>query len=499
MKTLEKPKFRDLPQGECAGAPILRKLWDRFDFSFLLTQSGINKQRGVPTWLLSFMYVMGLVARCSSVLDMSKLAGKDQLLKPMFGHWQIAQHTLSRFLTASYDWSLFGRKRMARLQLDEDTALKSGDVIDLDDTVIDHPYGKKLPFLCWLYDSSQKISVWGMNLVVLHAVLQNGIEYPLSYRIWRKPAVKGEGPTKFDLAKELLLELRQTVSCRLWVAMDRWYLCKDFFNFLEQHSFDWVTKAKRNTALFRRELHPLTGRERFVPVNPRMLIQQVYPSLTLPGSSGLVGTSIPNMYMKMPVMIPNRKGELKKKQTYTAIGVIVAMRLKEDEELAQTPPEEEGEEQPASYRGAYVLISNRVDVPDEVLSVYAKRWRIEVFFRRAKQDLGMANCHSVTENHHHAHLELLFAADTLLGYAHWQLNKEKTSDEEGYTHGEMVRGLFHTRCQIRTKSQKGIRTISLDIDIEVKQFARLIQLFWPDEIRMLWGEKDNLHYLPSTA
>ena len=39
MKTLEKPKFQDLPRGEYGGAPILRQLWDRFDFSLLLTQS----------------------------------------------------------------------------------------------------------------------------------------------------------------------------------------------------------------------------------------------------------------------------------------------------------------------------------------------------------------------------------------------------------------------------------------------------------------------------
>jgi hypothetical protein len=137
-------------------------------------------------------------------------------------------------------------------------------------------------------------------------------------------------------------------------------------------------------------------------------------------------------------------------------------------------------------------------VPDEVLSVYAKRWRVEVFFRRTKQDLGMAHCHSTTEDHHHAHLELLFAADTLLGYAHWQLNNEKTSDES-CTYGEMVRGLFHTRCQIRSKNQHGLQTISLEIVTEVKKFARLIQLFWPDEIRILWGERDNSHYLPSSA
>jgi hypothetical protein len=109
-----KTKIRDLPQGECAGAPILRKLWDRFDFSFLLTQSGIFKKGGVPTGLLSFIYIMGLVAQRTSVLSMSKLASKDELLKPMFNHWNITQYTLSRFLTASYNWSLFGRKRIER-------------------------------------------------------------------------------------------------------------------------------------------------------------------------------------------------------------------------------------------------------------------------------------------------------------------------------------------------------------------------------------------------
>lgn len=49
MNTLAKPRFSDLSHGESAGAPILLKLWDRFDFSFLLMQSGIIKSSGVPT------------------------------------------------------------------------------------------------------------------------------------------------------------------------------------------------------------------------------------------------------------------------------------------------------------------------------------------------------------------------------------------------------------------------------------------------------------------
>ncbi|EXX89846.1 transposase, partial [Paenibacillus darwinianus] len=325
------------------------------------------------------------------------------------------------------------------------------------------------------------------------------LEYPLSYKVWRKPAVKGDGPTKLDLAKEMLLALRQSTKCRLWVAMDRWYLCKDFFNFLTGNRFDWVTKAKRNTALFRKQIHPLTGRERYEPVNPAMLIKEVFTSLSKQGQVGLVGISVPDIYMKMPHFVSNRKGEHIKKYRYTAIAAVVAMRLKEDEEPEAAELEDTDEDKPATYRGAYVLISNRADAADEVLHVYAKRWRIEVFFRRAKQNLGLAKCHSTTEEHHHAHLELLFAADTLLGFAHWEMNKEKTSDGDGCTHGEMVRCLFHTRCQIRSKTRSGTQTISLDIGTEAVRFARLIQLFWPNEIRMFWGESAFSHVLPASA
>jgi hypothetical protein len=113
---LEKPRFRKLLHGECAGAPILRTLWDRFDFSLLLTQSGIFKRSGAPAWMLCFMYVIGLISGCSSVHQMAQLASKDALLELMFKPFQLAQYTLSRFFTTSYAWRTFGQKRVARLQ-----------------------------------------------------------------------------------------------------------------------------------------------------------------------------------------------------------------------------------------------------------------------------------------------------------------------------------------------------------------------------------------------
>ncbi|MDR3585526.1 MAG: transposase, partial [Desulfosporosinus sp.] len=428
MKTLAKPHFRDLPQGECAGVPILLKLWDRFDFSLLLTQTGINKLRGVPTWMTAFLYIVGLISHCTSVSKMAEMAGKDALLRYLFQGKKIIQSTMSRFLTTSYNWSLFGEKRVARLQDDLDTQLHEGDVIALDDTLNPHPFGKELPFLCWLFDHSKKLNVWTMNLVTLHAVLRNGLEYPLFYRIWRKPEVKGEGPTKFDLAIEMLVQLRKSESCRLWVAMDRWYLSKDFFNFLTSNSYDWVTKAKRNTAIYRRVIKPWSGKEHFVSINARMLIQEIFPQLKLQGP-GLVSVAVPDIYMKMPYKVTNKKGKVVTKQRFTPIAAVVAMNLKEDEDQTkENVVEADINELAAEFRGAYLIISNRHDTPREALSVYDRRWRIEVFYRAAKQELGLCNCHSTMEVHHHAHLELLFATETLLNYAQWYENKGKTSD-----------------------------------------------------------------------
>jgi IS4 transposase len=59
------------------------------------------------------------------------------------------------------------------------------------------------------------------------------------------------------------------------------------------------------------------------------------------------------------------------------------------------------------------------------VQTYVKRWRIEVFFRTAKQELAFEKCHSESEAHHHAHFELLFAAETLLAVALFELNKGK--------------------------------------------------------------------------
>lgn len=145
-----------------------------------------------------------------------------------------------------------------------------------------------------------------------------------------------------------------------------------------------------------------------------MLIQEIFPQLKLQGPV-LVSVAVPDIYMKMPYKVMNKKGKVVTKQRFTPIAAVVAMNLKEDEDQTkENVVEADINELAAEYRGAYLIINNRHDTPHEALSVYVRRWRIEVFYRAAKQELGLCNCHSTMEAHHHAHLELLFATETLL-------------------------------------------------------------------------------------
>lgn len=55
MLALQKPRFKELNHSECTGVPILKSLWDRFGFSLALTQSGIMKRNGIPSWFICFL------------------------------------------------------------------------------------------------------------------------------------------------------------------------------------------------------------------------------------------------------------------------------------------------------------------------------------------------------------------------------------------------------------------------------------------------------------
>lgn len=477
MKKLCKPTFENKKSGNGGGIPALKAIWEIFDLSLLFSQTGIRKHSGIATWLMAFSYICGLIANLGSVNQNAAYVSKSPILQQILSEHVITQCAFSRFLSKPFKWMQFSLGRLSRLQERTETKLNDGDIITLDDTKIEHPHGKKLPFLCWLFDSSDKKHVWCMNLVSTLAVLKNGLEYPMLWRFWVKKDQENEKQTKLDLAKQMLSDFRSINESKVWVAMDRWFLCKKFLVWLVEHKFDWVTKAKRNTVLFRKSYDPVLKKEKFVKLNPGYLLREVYPKLRVLGREHVL--SIPDIYIKLPYEDITRKGKPITRHRFTPIAAVAATYSKKVDDPDYVLPEEETA---ATFRDSYLLISNRVDAPEEAANTYVKRWRIEVFYRAVKQDLGLTSCYAQSETAHFAHVELLFTAKTLLCYSFWELNKEGA--EQVPTHSEMVRYFFNASCRIDCYEQQ----IQIHFDTTTMRFARLINSFWPTLLEMgLWS------------
>lgn len=193
-----------------------------------------------------------------------------------------------------------------------------------------------------------------MNMVSTLAVLKNGLEYPMSWRFWVKQD-KNEKKTKLELAKQMLTEFRSLNKAKIWIAMDRWFLCKQFFVWLTEHNFDWVTKAKRNTVLYRKVYNSVLGKETYAKLNPGFLLREVYPKLHILGAG--MALSIPDIYIKLPYEETTRKGNPITRHRYVPIAAVAVTYSKP---AAQDPILLSEEEKAATYRDSYLLISNRV-------------------------------------------------------------------------------------------------------------------------------------------
>jgi hypothetical protein len=155
-----------------------------------------------------------------------------------------------------------------------------------------------------------------------------------------------------------------------------------------------------------------------------------------------------------------RKGKPITRQQYVPIATVAATYSKFVDLEEVLLPEEEST---ATFRDAYLLISNRIDAPLQVANAYAKHWRIEVFYRTAKQDLGLTSCFAQSENAHFAYVKHFL----------WQV-KNKEDAEQAPTISEMVRYFFNANYRICCYQQH----IQVYFDTTVQHYSSIFETFW---------------------
>jgi hypothetical protein len=116
-----------------------------------------------------------------------------------------------------------------------------GGYLIVDDTIVEKPYAALLEEGAWVWSTKQNQVGFGIPVVLL--VWTNGqLRIPLAFRVWKKG-----GPSKFDLALELLSYARNQLRCKpQFVLFDAWYPSKKLLKRLQDYGWYFVCQLKKN-------------------------------------------------------------------------------------------------------------------------------------------------------------------------------------------------------------------------------------------------------------
>jgi hypothetical protein len=116
-----------------------------------------------------------------------------------------------------------------------------GGYLIIDDTVLPKPFATAIEGLAWVFSSQERKPVYGLSLVLL--VWTNGaFRIPLSMRLWHKG-----GPSKYELALELLSYARNRLHCRpSYVLFDAWYPSRRLLKRIGDYGWYFVCRLKKN-------------------------------------------------------------------------------------------------------------------------------------------------------------------------------------------------------------------------------------------------------------
>jgi hypothetical protein len=174
-----------------------------------------------PIWIyLTALLYFTEVSTCVAIAQALQNASHDRLTRMLAGAWSgqtLLEHALRALFT-----------------------VVGGNLV-VDDTVVEKPYATYLTEAAWVWSSKQNKVVFGIPLVLL--VWTDGrVRIPLAFRVWQKG-----GPSKFDLALELLSYARNRLRCKpQFVLFDSWYPSKQLLKRIRDYGWYFVCQLKKN-------------------------------------------------------------------------------------------------------------------------------------------------------------------------------------------------------------------------------------------------------------
>ena len=288
------------------------------------------------------------------------------------------QSALNNWLTDS-DWSDEeldqARKELVKEELDAKN-IKCGILI-LDDT-INHKTGKHMEGVNIHFDHAQRKPTLRHQLVTSH-LAAGKYSVPLGFELYQRDEGQPDFKSKNELAKLLIAKAVEdgfNFSC---VVMDVWYFNFENTSYIEGLGKDWVAGCKLNRVIQTGNGYvSLTDYLRTVP-------KEAFKRVTVKMSDG--------------------------ERNFWTYAKNVTLRNHHQRVRAVFSYEYEVSGEPK------VLATNRLEWDVKtVLETYLRRWKIDAFYRDAKQELGLEDYEVRKLRGIKRHWLMVFLADTLLQF-----------------------------------------------------------------------------------
>lgn len=266
-----------------------------------------------------------------------------------------------------------------------------GDGIFVMDDTLSHKTGKHMEYAGKFFDHAEGKYTHAHDIMTTHLV-KGRLSVPLDFRVYikkeefeKKEDEEEEHPEeKFEdknqMAREMLLKADSKGIPFLYVLGDSWFFCRETAELADSLGKTWIFQSKSDR----------------VVLLPQGWVHLSDWAKTIPGGKF------------KPVKVRYKD----KEHTYWCWEANLRMRSMGGERrvrvvVSYDNPEMEGE--PNFY------CSNKLDLKaDKMLNVYAKRWKIDSFYRDAKQNLGMEDYEMRKIEGVRRHLAMVLIAHTLL-------------------------------------------------------------------------------------
>ena len=380
-----------------------------------LTGAGIRKCEGFSPVQLLFVLTNLVFLHIKTVHDL--------LHRPLKSLFQAQKDVFYRFKKAEWSWGPFYRRFLAYLGRRLKWTQTARDNCFILDTSALPKRGKRLENLSFVYDHSQGKTVKGYEILALGLLTPRNF-YPVSFGHHFSQTIPGEFPetqprkTRGDLARRLqearelskpalaLKMLKEALAqglSALYLLVDAWFTSPAFCKSVQELGLEVIGRLKRGRTLYYREGEGLTLDQLYQAHKPRLV------------KAPKLGLSL----LRVPVTCGNGLQ-----------GAIVFTKGYKEPDLEARP----GGKIKAEPPWAAFFTTDLTLTAAQVVHKYLGRWSIEVFFKEAKQRLGLgqeqgrsfaAQVFSVTQ---------AFLRYSLLAYL-------LEHDEQSQTIGEMFRQL----------------------------------------------------------